>query len=60
MISLKYTTEIGQNVVFNVDDWDAVQKVADDLVRAPIDIDYLQYKEGITEGVFNLNTFERC
>lgn len=57
MIKLNYTDETGRLITFSVFDWDAV---AEGLVNAPIDLEYLNYEDGRDVGVFNLNTFERC
>jgi hypothetical protein len=47
-------------IQYEVTDWDAVYCVAEGLVNAPIDLDYLEYLDGNQVGTFNLNTFERC
>lgn len=60
MIKLSYVNESGKLISFQVADWDAANCVADALVSAPIDLDYLEYQDGNHIGVFNLNTFERC
>lgn len=60
MIKLSYTNESNKLIQYEVNDWDAVYCVAETLVKAPIDLDYLEYVDGDRVGIFNLNTFERC
>lgn len=59
-VKLSYIDDNGRKVSFDVKDWDAAVEVAEALVRAPIELDHLGYEDGMQNGIFNLNTFERC
>lgn len=60
MINLTYKDELDKTIRFEVNDWDAIYRVAEGLVNAPIDLEYIEYQDGNQVGIFNLNTFERC
>ena len=59
-MKLMYVNENGTKIEYTVNDWDAARAVAEGLINAPIDIEYLNYEDADGNGVFNLNTFERC
>jgi hypothetical protein len=60
MIKLNYTDETNKVIKYELNDWDAVYSLAEMLLKAPIDIEYLEYQDGNRTGIFNLNNFERC
>lgn len=60
MIELSYTNESSTLIHYEVNDCAAVYCVAESLVRAPIDLEYLEYQDGNQIGGSNLNTFEKC
>lgn len=59
-MKLHYINEANRRVEYILYDWDAAVSVASVLVNAPIDIDYVYYEDETGQGVFNLNTFEKC
>lgn len=60
MINLSYKDELGKLINCRVANWEAVYAVAEMLVKAPIDLEYIDYIDGDKVGTFNLNNFERC
>lgn len=59
-MTLHYINDSHRMVEYVVDDWEAALGVASVIVHASIDIEYLHYENDTGQGVFNLNTFERC
>jgi len=59
MIDIHYKDETGRQISFSVIDWDAVLNVAQALSQAPIELSYVEYKDGNEIGIFNLQTFEK-
>lgn len=60
MIKLHYIDETRRIITFELKDWEAVICCADDLTKAPIDLDCLYFEDGAKRGVFNLKTFTIC
>lgn len=60
MITLSYKDETGRLISMPAQDWEAVNLIANTILNAPIDVEYLEYNDNGQQGVFNLNTFERC
>lgn len=60
MIRAHYVDDNRRTITYELADWEALEQVAQSLVNAPIDLDYLHFIDGTNVRTLNLNTFEVC